>query len=185
MAKATKASVISIRDICYISIFTAVIACMAQIAIPLPGGVPLTLQTLAVPLAGIILGARRGTIAAVVYVLRAMAGVPVLSNLNGGIGAVLGVTGGFVMSFPVMAFISGAVSERGVKDPFYWAGLLMGVIVNYAIGTLWFVVAADSTVSADFTACVLPIIPTGILKWIVSGLTGDTLKKALKRAQLL
>ena len=78
----------NVKDICYIAIFTAIIAIMAQISIPLPGGVPLTLQTLAVPLAGIILGAKRGTLSTLVYILLAMVGVPVLAGLSGGIGVV-------------------------------------------------------------------------------------------------
>ncbi len=185
MEKTTTVSVLTVRDLCYISIFAAIIAAMAQISIPLPAGVPLTLQTLAVPLAGIILGAKRGTIATIVYVLLALAGAPVLANFTGGIGKVLGVTGGFIISFPLMAFLSGLVAEKGVKSALYWAGLIMGVVVNYIVGTLWFVFAADSTVVAALTACVFPFIPTAILKLILSGILGETVKKAMKRAQLL
>ena len=98
MEKTKTKSKIEIRDICYIAIFTAIIAVMAQISIPLPGGVPLTLQTLAVPLAGIILGAKRGTMSTIIYILLAMAGVPVLAGFSGGAGVVFGVTGGFIIS---------------------------------------------------------------------------------------
>ena len=175
----------NVKDICYIAIFTAIIAIMAQISIPLPGGVPLTLQTLAVPLAGIILGAKRGTLSTLVYILLAMVGVPVLAGLSGGIGVVFGMTGGFILSFPIMALISGLVSDKGVKSPIYWLGLLGGVIINYIIGTIWFVIVADSTFVVALTACVLPFIPTAILKFILSGILGDTLKKAMRKANLL
>ncbi|WP_034444292.1 biotin transporter BioY [Butyrivibrio sp. AE2032] len=185
MEKATQVSTINVRDICYISIFTAIIAVMAQISIPLPAGVPLTLQTLAVPLAGIVLGAKRGTISTLVYVLLAMVGVPVLANLAGGIGYVFGITGGFIFSFPIMALVSGLVADKGVKSPVYWLGLLAGVIINYLVGTIWFVFAADSTFMAAVTACVLPFIPTTIMKLVLSGILGDTLRKAMRKANLL
>lgn len=185
MDKSTKVSVVNTRDICYVAIFTAIIAAMAQISIPLPMGVPLTLQTLAVPMAGIILGAKRGTLSALIYVVMAAVGVPVLHNFTGGIGAVFGVTGGFILSFPLMAFLSGIVSKKGTKSPVYWTGLTAGVVINYLIGTIWFKIVADSTFAYAFTACVLPFIPTGIVKLVLSGLLGDVLKKSLKKVGLI
>ena len=98
----TNRSVLYVKDICYIALFTALIAILAQISIPLPGGVPLTLQTFAVPLAGLVLGSKRGTIATVVYVLLGAVGVPVFSNFTVGLGIVLVLTGGFIVSFPLM-----------------------------------------------------------------------------------
>ena len=91
-------SSLSVTDLCYIALFTALIAVLAQISIPLPGGVPLTLQTLAVPLAGIVLGPRRGTFSTLLYVLLGAIGIPVFANFTGGLGIVLGVTGGFIIS---------------------------------------------------------------------------------------
>lgn len=183
--KSVSTQTTNIKDICYVAIFTAIIAVMAQISIPLPAGVPLTLQTLAVPLAGIILGAKRGTLSTLVYILLAIVGVPVLAGLSAGVGAVFGMTGGFILSFPLMALISGLVSDKGVKSPIYWLGLLAGVIINYIVGTVWFVVVADSTLVTAITACVLPFIPTAILKLILSGILGDYLKKAMRKANLL
>ena len=114
-----------------------------------------------------------------------MVGVPVLAGLSGGVGVVFGMTGGFILSFPIMALISGLVSDKGVKSPIYWLGLLAGVIINYIIGTVWFVIVADSTFAVAFTACVLPFIPTAVIKLILSGILGDTLKKAMRKANLL
>ena len=69
-----------IKDIIYIAVFTAIIAVLAQISIPMPGGVPMTMQTFAVPLAGIVLGAKRGTISTLIYVLLGFIGVPVFAG---------------------------------------------------------------------------------------------------------
>ena len=57
----------NVRNLVQIAAFTALLAIMAQISIPMPAGVPMTMQTLAVPLAGLILGAKRGTLATVLY----------------------------------------------------------------------------------------------------------------------
>ena len=185
MEKTISKPMTNIRDICYIAIFTAIIAVMAQISIPLPAGVPLTLQTLAIPLAGIILGAKRGTMSTIVYILLAIAGVPVLANFTGGAGVVFGVTGGFIISFPIMAFLAGLVADKGIKSPWFWGGLVAGVLINYLVGTVWFMFVAEASFEAAFTACVLPFLVTGLIKLVLSGILGDRIKRALKKAGLL
>ena len=88
-------------DIVYCGIFATITAILAQISIPLPGGVPLTLQTFAVSLAGILLGSKKGFISILVYVLMGAIGLPVFSGFSAGIGAIVGPTGGFILSFPI------------------------------------------------------------------------------------
>ena len=97
----------SIQEICYVGLFTAVIAVMAQISIPMPMGVPMTMQTFAITLAAVVLGAKLSTISCVVYLLLGAVGVPVLANFSGGFDKFVGPTGGFLISFPLMAFIIG------------------------------------------------------------------------------
>ncbi|MBQ3790095.1 MAG: biotin transporter BioY [Lachnospiraceae bacterium] len=172
-------------DLCLTAIFTAIIAILAQISIPMPAGVPMTLQTLAVPLAGIVLGAKRGTISTLLYVLLAAIGVPVLAGLTGGIGAVFGMTGGFIFSFPLMALAAGLVANRGTKSPLLWLGLVLGAVINYAVGTVWFMFVTGTAFGAAFAACVLPFIPTSIIKILLAGLLGTLLRKTLVRAGLL
>lgn len=176
---------LSIQDLCYISLFTALIVVLAQISIPLPGGVPLTLQTLAVPLAGLVLGPKRGTISALLYVLLGAIGVPVFANFTGGLGIVLGVTGGFIVSFPIMALFAGFAGNKGVKNPMLWIWLVLGALVNYAIGTVWFMIATGTGLGAALTACVLPFIPTAIIKILLAGFFGVILRRALMKANLL
>ena len=169
------------RDLCYCAAFAAVIAVLAQISIPLPAGVPLTLQTLAVPLAGLILGRRRGAMAVLIYLLAGAVGLPVFAGLQGGLHILLGMTGGFLLSFPLMAWAAGF----GIESGHMWVGLIAGAIGNYIIGTLWFMVVAHTGLMPALTACVLPFIPTAILKLILSGLLGILLRRALLRADLL
>ena len=92
----------SVRDICYAGLFAAVIAVMAQISIPMPLGVPMTMQTFAITLAAVVLGSKLSAIATLVYLLLGAVGVPVLANFSGGIDKFVGPTGGFLISFPIM-----------------------------------------------------------------------------------
>ena len=178
-------SSLSVADLCYISLFTALIAVLAQISIPLPGGVPLTLQTLAVPLAGIVLGPKRGTISALLYVLLGAIGLPVFANFTGGLGIVLGVTGGFIISFPIMALFAGYASNKSVKNPTLWMWLILGALVNYAVGTVWCMVVAGLDLAGALTACVIPFIPTAILKIVLTGIFGTMLRTTLMKANVL
>ena len=87
----------SVRDICYAGLFAAVIAVMAQISIPMPLGVPMTMQTFAITLAAVVLGSKLSAIATLVYLLLGAVGVPVLANFSGGIDKFVGPTGGFLI----------------------------------------------------------------------------------------
>lgn len=112
---------ISIRDMAYIAMFAAVMAVMSQLSLPLPGGVPVTLQTFGAALTGYMLGAKRGAWAVIVYVLLGAAGVPVFAGFHGGLGSVLGQLGGFIWGFIPMAFLCGLGADiagrRGFCKP--------------------------------------------------------------------
>ena len=133
------------REIVYCAIFATITAVLAQISIPLPGGVPLTMQTFAVSLAGILLGSKRGFISMLVYVLMGCIGIPVFAGLTAGIGAVLGPTGGFILSFPIMSFIIGLITERTNNKIIIFLGMVLGSIVNYVVGAAQFAIVTDST----------------------------------------
>jgi biotin transport system substrate-specific component len=170
----------SVRELCFIGIFAAVIAVSSQLAIPMPYGVPMTLQTLVIPIAGIALGAKKGAVATLIYVALGAAGVPVFAGYQGGMGIVFGMTGGFILSFPVMAFAAGL---GGGKNKAIWLaiGLAGGAALNYLCGMLWFGYVAAVDLETAFLACVLPFIPTAILKIILAAILGRQIKRALMR----
>lgn len=172
-------SKISIQDICSIGIMTAITAVMAQISIPMPMGVPMTMQTFAVTLAGIILGAKRGAVSMVIYVLLGAIGVPVLANFSGGFQHLIGPTGGFLISFPIMAYLIGiGVSFRKKKGMFVLF-LILGTAANYVVGVVMFCVLMQSSVWTGITACVLPFIPTAIIKAVVASVLGLQIRDRL------
>ena len=171
----------TVKNMCYVGLFTAVIAIMAQISIPMPLGVPMTMQTFAITLAAIILGAKLSTISSLIYILLGAIGLPVLAGFSGGISKFVGPTGGFLISFPIMAFIIGyAVDHRTAFKGAFVVGLIAGTVVNYIVGIAMFCILTQSSVAVGFTACVLPFIPTAIIKAILAALIGFPIRKRLK-----
>jgi biotin transport system substrate-specific component len=172
-AAATK-SKFSVRDICYAGLFAAVIAVMAQISIPMPLGVPMTMQTFAITLAAVVLGSKLSAIASLVYLALGAVGVPVLANFS------VGPTGGFLISFPLMAYIIGlGVEHRDAFKGAFVTAVIVGTVVNYVVGVAMFVVVAHSTIAVGITACVLPFIPTAIIKAVLACAIGLNLRKRI------
>ena len=171
----------STRNMCYVGLMTAVIAIMAQISIPMPEGVPMTMQTFAITLAAVVLGAKLSTISTTIYVLLGAVGLPVLAGFSGGISKFVGPTGGFLISFPIMAFIIGyAVDHRIAFKGAFVVGLILGTVVNYVVGVAMFCLLTNSSVMVGFTACVLPFIPTAFIKAILASVIGFAIRKRLR-----
>ena len=170
---------ISVREMCAIGVFAAVISVCALVSTPMPNGVPMTLQTFAIPLAGIVLGKRNGVLAAVIYVLLGAAGVPVFHNMNGGFGVLLGPTGGFILSFPLMA-LTAAIGAGKNNSLWLVSWLTAGAVINYACGMLWFTAVTSNGLITAFLACVAPFLIMDTAKIIVVASLGKILKKVLK-----
>ena len=169
----------SVKDLCSIAIMAAVTAIMAQIAIPMPMGVPMTMQTFAVTMAGVILGSKKGGMSILVYVLLGAVGVPVFAGFSGGIQNLIGPTGGFIISFPIMAYIIGLGAEMRKKKGMFTLMLILGTVFNYVVGVIMFCVVMDSTVMTAMTACVIPFIPTAIIKAVLASILGLQIRKRL------
>src|ERR687893_2110175 len=105
--------------------FSAFVALMAQVAIPL-WPVPLTLQTLAVLLTGAALGSRRGTLALLVYLAEGAVGLPVFAGGASGVAYMLGPTFGYLVGFVLAAGLVGWLAERGWDRRLGWGALVRG-----------------------------------------------------------
>jgi len=127
------------------------VALCAHIAIPLPGTpVPLTVQNFAVLLVGLLLGSRRGFAALVLYLAEGAAGMPVFSPMGpGGIAQLLGPTGGFLVAYPLVAWLAGFVIERGRKNFARAAvGGFLADVLLFIGGLSWLAVLTHSVTQA-------------------------------------
>ena len=136
---------LSTRDLVHCALFAAIVAALGLLP-PIPLAfipVPVTAQTLGVMLAGALLGAKRGGLALVLFVLLVLAGLPLLAGGRGGFGVVLGPTGGFLLGFPLGAFVIGWLVERlprsGNVLTLFAACAVGGIGAVYALGVPWLV----------------------------------------------
>jgi biotin transport system substrate-specific component len=121
------------------------VALCARVTVPLPfTPVPLTLQNFGVLTVGLLLGSRRGFAALALYVAEGACGLPVFS-LGGGIAYLLGPTGGFLLAYPLVAFVAGYIYERSSRR-FAWAALssVAAELVLFAGGLSWLAVLTHS-----------------------------------------
>ena len=122
---------------------TALTVIAAQVSVPLPfTPVPLTLQPMVVLLGGVALGARLGMASQLLYLLLGIAGLPVFAAspvLPQGILRILGPTGGYLMAYPLAAFVTGSLAERGFDRTYLRSFLAMaaGLVVLFAGGVTW------------------------------------------------
>ena len=152
---------------------TALTAAAAQVSIPLPfTPVPFTLQPMVVLLGGAALGARLGMTSQVLYLLIGAAGAPVFAAsgvLPQGIFRLLGPTGGYLLSYPLAAFVVGLLAERGFDRRYLTSVLAMtaGLAVVFGAGVAWlawFAVPAPVGLSAALAGGLYPFLPADLLK---------------------
>jgi len=167
------------------SIFTAIIGILAQITIPFPL-VPITGQTLAIGLAATILGARYGTISTLLYIAVGAIGVPIFASMQGGIGAIVGPTGGYLIGFiPTAYFIGWYIEKTKLTFTHVMIANLIGMIITLAFGTIWLKISASLSWSVAISTGVLPFLIGGILKAALTSYIGVLVKKRLYSARLL
>ena len=159
-------------DMAYIALFAVMIAVCSWISIP--ATVPFTLQTFGVFLAVGVLGGKRGTLAVLVYLLLGIVGLPVFAGFSGGIGCLLGTTGGYIVGFLFSALVMWAMERFLGKKPWVLAlSMVLGLIVCYAFGTVWFMQVYAKTTGAIglWTAlgwCVFPYILPDLVKIVLA-----------------
>lgn len=169
---------ISVYDMTEAAAFTAIIAVSAQIHVPLPSGVPVTLQTLAVALCGYCMGLKRGMSSILVYILLGLVGAPVFSGFAGGVGVLFGKTGGFIIGFVFLVFACGMVSETGKKTVQIILGVV-GLLLCHLVGTIWYAFLTESGVLASAALVSLPFIVKDIICVVGAALLSSRLKGVL------
>lgn len=167
-------------------IFAAIIAILTQISIPLPSGVPFTMQVFAILLTAIVLGPRLGTISVLVYILVGAIGAPVFTLFRGGYQMLAGVTGGYLIAYPFTAAILGYFSYKFKKNYFMiFLGGMLGLIFCYIVGTTQLALVLNLTPKAAIMAGAIPFIPFDIVKLVLAIILGTTLKNRLEKMNIL
>ncbi len=180
----------STRDMVYVALFAALLAALGMfppIFLPLLS-VPITAQTLGVMLAGSVLGARRGGLAVLLFLVLVAAGVPILAGGRGGFGVFLGPSGGFLLAWPVCAFAIGYMVERTWRKLGYINAFVVnaigGVVLMYALGIPWIAFSAEIGLWKAFMGS-MAFVPGDIFKALIAAYVAVTIKRAypLIRAQ--
>lgn len=133
-----------VYDLAYIGIFVVLMMVCSWIFIPLT--IPVTLQTFGVFAAVGILGGKRGTLAVLVYILMGAVGLPVFSGFGGGLGSLVGTTGGYIVGFLFSALLMWGMEKMfGRSTLVLGISMVLGLLVCYAVGTIWYMVVYAGT----------------------------------------
>ena len=175
-------------SIVYIGMFAALVTVGSYISFPLPlSPVPVSLQTLFVVLAGILLGPLKGSLALALYVVLGAVGIPVFAGGTSGMARILGPSGGYLVGFLVGAFVSGLVyvllaralnilKKEGGRPSYPKQAVaalvasLAGFLVIYLVGIPWLQVVAGMTLPAAITAGLTPFLVGDLLKLVAVAL---------------
>ena len=169
----------SVQDMIYIALMTVVIALCSWISIP--SVVPFTMQTFAVFCALLLLGGRRGFLSVLLYILLGAFGLPVFSGFRGGLGVLLGPTGGYILGFLLGALLFWLLEGR-LRE---LVMLILALFVCYLFGTVWFVYVYSSGgkeigFGAALMLCVLPYLLPDAIKMLLAFVLARRVKKAVR-----
>lgn len=168
------------KRIALIAMFVAVMTICSWISIPLT--VPITLQTFAIFVTCGVLGGCDGTIAVCTYIMLGIIGLPVFSGFTGGLGKLIGPTGGYIIGFILTALVMWIINRiAGSKLYVLVTSMVAGLIICYAFGTAWYVIVYTGDNPKDvisvLSMCVLPFIIPDIIKIILATIVTKSLRQ--------
>lgn len=173
------------KNLAQIALMAAVMCILGPISLPI-GPVPISLTPLAIFLGVYILGAKKGTIAVIVYLLIGLCGIPVFSGFSGGPGKLFGPTGGYLVAYILTAVIAGVFIDKFYHKIYLQAvGMILGLAVLYLIGTIWLAYQANMTFQAALAAGVIPFVALDLIKIAAAIVLGRAVRTALTRAGFL
>ena len=165
-------------------VMAAALCALGPLAVPV-GPVPVTLATLVVYLAGLLLGWKGGPASCLAYLLVGLAGLPVFSGYGAGGGVLLGPTGGYLVGYLPMAALTGWAAQRTGRRVFWLLAMLGGTAVCYALGTAWFCWQGGYTLGVALGVCVTPFLPFDLVKMAAVLALGPILRRRLGAVGLL
>ena len=172
---------VQVLSVLFVAVLTA---SAAQLSFPLPfTPVPFTIQPMIVLIGAAALGSRLGALAQVIYLMAGIAGFPVFAyspELPQGVLRLMGPTGGYLMAYPLAAFVTGLLAERGFDRRYVTSILAMsaGLSVIFAGGVLW--IARAAGMQTALATGLYPFIVVDIIKVVAAGLVLPTAWKFLR-----
>ena len=176
-----KSRTISSQTIAMTGMLTAVLAVLSILQIPMPSGVPITLQTFAVALCGYVLGSKRGTLCILLYLLLGCLGLPVFAGMHAGINNLFTFTGGFLYGFLFLAFLSGCgIRFRNTAVSVSFG--ILGLLICHLLGVCHYSIVAATDLVPAFLLVSAPYLIKDIVCVIGACLSALVLRRSLTRA---
>jgi biotin transport system substrate-specific component len=165
LMEAALAPLDSVRSAGLVIVFSLFIAACAQFSIHI-GPIPITGQTFAVLLTGMLLGSRLGAAAVIAYLIEGAIGLPFFAGGGAGLVRFLGPTAGYLVAFPAAAFIVGAFAEHGWDKRYHTAvaAMAFGSVIIFLGGWAWFAILTNTPPVAAFKLAVLPFLLGDVIK---------------------
>lgn len=176
------------RNVTFIALFAALIAVLGLLPkFTLMSGIPITAQSLGIMLCGTVLGAKRGALAVVLFLVLVAMGLPLLAGGRGGLGVFLTPWAGFLFGFPLAAFVAGYIVENWTAGRLSVvagiAAVVGGIGALYAVAIPYYMVGADKGLWAA-TVTMLPFVPGDLIKAVLAGVVTEAIWKARPEAVL-
>lgn len=175
----------TVYQLTFMALMAAIMCILGPMSLPI-GPVPITLTNLVIYFTVFVLGMKTGVGSYILYLLLGMVGLPVFSGYMGGLGKLVGPTGGYLIGFIFMIVISGIILEKANRRLIPTIiGWIIGTAVAYIFGTIWFVCIMHCSFICALTVCVFPFIPGDLIKIVIGSLLGVQVRKGLLKANIL
>ncbi len=179
-----------------VALMSAVLCVISPFTIPIPfSPVPMSLALFGLYLTAMLLGAKKGVVSVLIYLLLGTVGLPVFSGLSGGVGILLGPTGGYLIGYVPCALVIGwmrrDVAKKGSLSnrwQMVWNGgaMAIGTVVCYTFGTVWFVIVMKGTYTLPqaLVVCVVPYLIFDVVKILAAAVIGVPVQKIVRKIEL-
>ncbi len=164
-----------------VAVLAAILCIISPFSVPL-GAIPVSLATFAVYIISCTVSKKYATAAVIIYILLGAAGLPVFSSFSGGFHRIAGITGGYIIGYIPCAFIIALLVDKfESKKYIYPLSMILGTLVCYSIGTVWYMYQTETSLIPALGTCVVPFIIADIMKITAASCIGMTIRKKLRR----
>ena len=173
-------AILSTKKLTLAALMSALLCLLAPLSIPI-GPVPITLSLFVIYIISYVLDVNTAIISVFIYLLIGAAGIPVFAGYKSGIGIILGPSGGYLISYLLIVYISSYINNKYPnKKIVQLFAMFISLIICYIIGTIWFSVFKKMTFVESLFICVFPFIITDMIKIIAACIIGTEIRQRLR-----